>query len=154
MKIIIIASVNILLLLTACSANTSLENTDQETAVETQPSIEAPEYTALLEDVTGGEASGEALAKFDTETNKYTLHVTFKNLPALENEDFYEGWIVRKNPTSVLSTGETEIKDGTHINVFTADEDLTDHDFYVLTLEPNDGDPAPDKHILEGTLTK
>ena len=155
MKLVITTLSISLIVLTACSLKTASENIHEpEPSHESELSSEEYEYTASLKDVSGGESYGEASAKFDAEINTYMLHATFTNLPATENGDFYEGWIVRKSPTSVLSTGKTELIDGTHTNTFTADGDLRDHDFYVLTLEPNDGDPAPDKHILEGTLTK
>ncbi len=51
-----------------------------------------------------------------------------------------------------MSTGPAEILEYTYINIFTSSTDYSDHDFYVLTLEPDDGNTAPDEHILEGTL--
>lgn len=108
------------------------------------------DFSGELEDVSDGLSSGIAYAKYDGQT--YELYVEFRDLPELEEGFFYEGWIVRKKPTSVLSTGGLIMKEGKYINIFMNDKDLSDHDFYVLTLEPDDGDPAPDKHILEGTL--
>lgn len=119
-----------------------------------------------LVDVTGGEASGALFGNFTPKEAEvldhdiYYFAATFENLPELEEGFFYEGWIVRENTAengennaSVLSTGVAEFNDeGFLINDFEAEEDLTDHDFYVLTLEPDDGDPAPAKHILEGDL--
>jgi hypothetical protein len=52
-------------------------------------------------------------------------------------------WIVRQDPLSVISTGRLEKDNEGYANVFKSDKNLTDHDFYVLTLEPDDGDPAP-----------
>jgi len=40
------------------------------------------------------------------------------------------------------------------MNNFTSDIDYSSYDFYVLTLEPNDGDPAPADHIVEGAVMK
>lgn len=79
------------------------------------------------------------------------------NLPDPGPDNFYEWWIVRQWWwLSVLSTWEakkwTPGDEDTFINdrVFRGDlTDYTDHTFYVLTLEPNDGDPAPADHILE-----
>jgi len=109
------------------------------------------DYNAVLEDVSGGNATGEAGASYKFES--YKLYAKFENLPHLDDDYFYEGWVVRQSPLSVVSTGEAKRNLGEYINSFNTDEDLTDHDFYVLTLEPNDGDPAPAEHILEGTMT-
>ena len=101
---------------------------------------------------TGDNATGVAQANFTD--SAYSLLATFENLPDPQGSDFYEGWVVRKGLNlSVISTGKAEKKDGVYQNIYTADQDLTDHNFYVLTIEPDDGDPAPAEHILEGTMT-
>jgi len=115
------------------------------------PSNGGQVFSGALEDVTGGEALGVATAVY--KNNKYTLEVAFSNLPEPNGTDFYEGWIVRKGiGFDVISTGPLMIENGIYVNIFTSPENLTDHAFYVLTLEPDDGDPAPAEHILEGTL--
>lgn len=114
------------------------------------PSIEY-EYFASLTDVSGGNGEGIAQSVFSDGT--YTLEVLFQELPEPEGSDFYEGWVVRKSPLSVISTGKAEIQDLNYVNNFTSTEDLTDHTQYVLTLEPDDGDPAPAEHILEGNFS-
>ncbi|MBT4723269.1 hypothetical protein HN958_01215 [Candidatus Falkowbacteria bacterium] len=110
------------------------------------------DYSADLEDVTGGLLTGKAYAQLTD--NQYTLFAYFNDLPEITDEFFYEGWIVRKSPLSVLSTGKAFIENGRYENNYVAEGDLTDHDFYVLTVEPDDGDPAPADHVLEGTLRK
>lgn len=115
---------------------------------------EAMKYVGNLEDVTGNNAYGVATASFD-EVTGYDLSVIFGDLPDLEPNFFYEGWVVRRGENmSVISTGALEMDEsGEYMNTYTSETDLTDHDFYVLTLEPDDGDPAPAAHILEGTMT-
>ena len=110
------------------------------------------QYIGQLEDVTGGQSSGEAKAKYVD--GQYQLHVTFEDLPELEEGYFYEGWIVRQTPTmDVVSSGALVTNsDGEYVNVFFSSQDYSEHLFYVLTLEPDDGDPAPADHILEGTM--
>ncbi len=109
------------------------------------------QFSGKLLDVIGGNSSGIAQSRFENGT--YELLVTFSELPEPLDTDFYEGWVVRKGVNlSVISTGEAQEKDGVYQNVFTSNKDLTDHDFYVLTLEPDDGDPTPAEHILEGVL--
>jgi len=100
----------------------------------------------------GIESSGKAEAVF--KDGVYYLRAILYKLPIPKDEFFYEGWIVRKDPLSVISTGEAQLIDGRYVNVYRSGQDLTDHDFYVLTLEPNDGNPAPADHVLEGLMER
>ena len=115
-------------------------------------------YSGSLEDVTGGEASGFAQAGFkeelsETQSGMYLLEVRLENLPELTENFFYEGWLVRRSPFVFISTGTlAKHTDGGDMNRFVSLKDYTPYDFYVLTLEPDDGDPAPAEHILEGEL--
>ena len=144
------------------------EELSQEQAPTTsEPANEANaiEFThqGELDDVTDGavvrgittvsSTKGTAQAGFDDDL--YVLEVLFIDLPDPQGDDFYEGWVVRRGADmSVISTGVIEKEDDTmSSNVFTSPVNLLDHDFYVLTLEPNDGDPAPADHILEGVLS-
>jgi len=108
-------------------------------------------YIGVLSDVSGGTATGTAMANYDEDG--YMMYATFDGLPALEDGYFYEGWIVRRGDNfDVISTGELTMTDGVYTNSYASGADLTDHSFYVLTLEPDDGDPAPAEHILEGVM--
>ena len=132
-----------------------IEPIDEVVEVDTEDTdeLEAPlsTYISQLKDVTGGEATGLATVMYWE--GDYDLNVMFYNLPELEEGYFYEGWIVRRgDDMSVLSTGATTIENSVHLNIFSSEEDLTDHDYYVLTLEPDDGDPEPAEHILDGVL--
>jgi hypothetical protein len=107
--------------------------------------------SAALADVTGGGSYGLAHAQFVG--GKYSLVVEMGNLPVPGEGYFYEGWVVRRGESfSAVSTGRAEVVEEQYVNVFMSPTDYSDYDFYVLTLEPDDGDPAPDEHILEGTL--
>ncbi len=121
------------------------------------------EYRGTVMDVTGlepvrgvntfGASSGIVYAGFSE--GKYRLNAIFSFLPKPEGDDYYEGWIVRMNPPSVISTGRLEeIGSGAFSNMYLSEQDFSDHDFYVLTLEPNDGDASPGGHVLEGKLLK
>lgn len=117
------------------------------------------QYEGQLVDVTSGEVrgintNGEALgvAKSNYDGTQYLLYATFESLPDPNEDDFYEGWIVQKDPFMFLSTGIVNQVNGVYTNAYKSGEDLTNYDFYVLTIEPNDGDPAPADHILEGTM--
>jgi hypothetical protein len=91
-----------------------------------------------------------ARAKF-TE-GKYTMVVRMGGLPPLGDGYYYEGWIVNRKTREVVSTGRAELVGEEFVNGFESFDDLRAFDFFVLTLEPDDGNPAPDEHILEGTF--
>ncbi len=120
------------------------------------------QYRGELMDVTGGgtiggiNSQGEAggLARASFEDGTYSLNATFGNLPEPSGTDFYEGWVVRKSPLRVINTGKVEVLEGVYTNLYSSGQDLTDHDFYVLTIEPDDGDPAPAEHVLEGVMKR
>ena len=100
---------------------------------------------------TGGFAAGTAMANY--EAGAYTMMATFEGVPQPAGTDFLEGWLVRKSPFDFISTGKVEMVDGVLTNSYSSAQDLTEYDFYVLTLEPDDGDPAPAEHVVEGTMT-
>lgn len=106
------------------------------------------QYYGQLEDVSGGSSSGIVRATFE---DTYKMVATFENLPLPDEGYFYEGWIV--SPKDVLSTGKAEKIGDEYVNEFISTEDLTEYNYYVLTLEPDDGDPAPAEHVLEGAMS-
>jgi hypothetical protein len=106
---------------------------------------------AALADVTGGGSFGIAHAAYIN--GSFMIVADMGNVPSPSNGYFYEGWIVRRgSDMSVISTGRAQVVGEKLVNVYASSTNLADHDFYVLTLEPDDGDPAPAEHILEGTL--
>lgn len=109
-------------------------------------------HTAILGDVSGGKGTGIAKAGYADET--YNLSVSFANLVELENGDFYEGWLVRHEPFNFISAGKAQKLGGVYSNLYKSENNLLDYDFYVLTIERNDGDSAPGVHILEGELIR
>jgi len=119
------------------------------------------QYSGQLADVTNGQTiqnintggTSSGVAQADYQEGQYALLATFEGLPDPQGTDFYEGWIVRKGDAfDVISTGKVEKIDSVYTNMYSSGQDLTDHSFYVLTIEPDDGDPAPAGHVLEGTL--
>ena len=122
-------------------------------------------HEANLLDVTGGseirsvafentDISGYGMAYWDEETSAFHLGAHLDNLPTPNGDDFYEGWLVQQSPFKFISTWEVmKTEDGKMVNKFDSSIDYSTYDFYVLNLEPNDNDPAPADHILEGTIT-
>lgn len=106
---------------------------------------------AALADVTGGGSFGLAYTQY--EGGLFTLIAKMGGLPEPAEGYFYEGWLVRRGEDlSVVSTGKAVTSGVWFGNVFLSSTDLSDHDFFVLTLEPDDGNPAPAEHILEGSI--
>jgi hypothetical protein len=97
-----------------------------------------------------GKSTGTVKAGFFKDG--YMLYAQFDNLPDPVNGAFYEGWIVDKDTSSVISSGKARKINGKFVNTYSSDKDLTTHKFYVLTLEPDDGNPKPADHILEGNF--
>jgi len=134
-----------------------LKEVDEDSAIEMKNMTY--QYFGELNDVTEGEIRGVATDGLSTGTamsnydgNEYILFAEFDALPDPIDDDFYEGWVVQKDPFMFISTGIVKKINGVYINAYKSGEDLTNYDFYVLTLEPNDGDPAPADHIVEGTM--
>ncbi|OGH83870.1 MAG: hypothetical protein A2373_02000 [Candidatus Magasanikbacteria bacterium RIFOXYB1_FULL_40_15] len=109
-------------------------------------------HQAMLADVTGGKAGGIVNTAYDNRI--YYLSASFAELPELKNGDFYEGWLVKQEPFSFVSVGKAEKLGGVYSNIYKSETDLMGYDFYVLTLEPDDGDPSSAVHVLEGYLMK
>ena len=143
------------------------ENTGMEGGSQLAPGEEPFPFTltATLGDATEGtpargitvlpSTTGTVQAGWDGE--RFMLSGEFSDLPEPQGDDFYEGWIVREasadGEMSVISTGALEWEAGMmYTNLFFSDTDLTDHTTYILTIEPNDGDPAPADHVLAGEL--
>lgn len=80
------------------------------------------------------------------------LHTANLNIEPAPDGYFYEGWLV-KGP-SVISAGHLSnpFGDVRHSLRFEADKDYRDHLSVIITLEPDDGNPAPAQHVAEGKL--
>ena len=101
--------------------------------------------------ITPKRASG--YAQVDYQDRQFSLEAVFDSLGTPKWDDFYEGWLVQRDPFKFISTGELQKRSlGQYVNNFTSDTNYLSYDFYVLTLEPNDGDPAPADHIFEGEV--
>ena len=109
--------------------------------------VDVTDGNILLSGARTNEAtSGEAKMVFDGE---YKMVATFNEIPDPGPDHFYEGWIVIPS-SRFISTGKVEQVDGVYTNTFSSPEDMTEYTKYVLTLEPDDNDPAPAEHIVDG----
>lgn len=137
-------------LLTACIPwfNQNQEPQTEEERLNTGPVKQPPqEEFILLKDVTGGSSEGDG---YRTKQGSTFIHKVAADLPPLTGSDFYEGWLVIPGTTTFISTGEMVLDRGRWVLDFESETDYTDYSLVVITVEPDDGDPAPADHILEG----
>ncbi|MBI4438017.1 hypothetical protein HY631_03660 [Candidatus Uhrbacteria bacterium] len=107
--------------------------------------------SAALADVTGGDSFGLAHAAFAR--GVYTFVADMGNLEAPRDGYAYHGWLVnRTEPLAAVGTAAAVKTQSGYAIVFTAAEDLTAYDFFVLTLEQTAGATTPEEHILEGSF--
>ena len=102
-----------------------------------------------LDDVTSGNSEGIG---YILRKNKLNHKVT-ANLPDLEKEKFYEGWLVNKSKGSdFFSTGKMiKTPEGKWILEYVEDNLQEGYDYAVITLEIED-DGQPEEHIIEGNI--
>ena len=119
----------------------------EKQAIEDAFAKEGAEMT-LLKDVSGGQAVGTAWRQYDGV--KFYHKIDANNLTAPDKGFFYEGWLVGES--GFFSTGRLAVVSGRGTLYYTASEDKTGFSGVVVTLEEEDGNAAPGKHILEGNF--
>src|SRR3989338_6523738 len=106
-----------------------------------------------LKDMVRGKSTGKAwLALYEGKTYH---RIKSAGLSKLEGTSFYEGWLIKDaKKDDFFSTGKMELQEnGDGILEFVTEGDKTFYRTAVLTSEPNDGNPKPDKHIQEGVFS-
>lgn len=119
----------------------------EKEAIEKTFAQEGAEMT-MLKDVSGNQAVGTGRRHFDG-TN-FVLKVEVSNLPATEKGFYYEGWLV--SDKGFFSIGRMASGEGQGKLYYQTKEDKSEFRGVVVTLEPEDGNAAPDKHIVEGSF--
>lgn len=119
---------------------------EEETGLESQVGIEIPEdiEKTKLEDVKGGEAMGIATRKFEEDEFEHTVTAS---LPDPEPGKFYQGWLGKDG--ELVPSARLVKKKGGWVLSFTDQEDKTDFNRVVITLEEKDDD-LPEERVLEG----
>jgi hypothetical protein len=100
----------------------------------------------------GHQANGVAMAHyFEDDTYAHTAQI---NIERAAEGYFYEGWVVNPATKNFESTGHlrSHFGDVRHFLKFEDSMDFRDFLKVVITLEPDDGDPAPAAHVAEGLL--
>lgn len=101
-----------------------------------------------LKDVSGGQASGQAKRAFSD--GKFYHKVEASNLKSLEKGFYYEGWLMNSQDL-YISTGRMEADAFSNGQLYyLSSTDKSEYSKVVVTLEPEDGNPEPTQHILEG----
>ena len=119
----------------------------EKQAIEKTFAQEGAEMT-MLKDVSGGQAVGTGWRHFDG-TN-FVLKVEVSNLAAGEKGFYYEGWLV--SDKGFFTIGRVAAAEGQGKLYYQTKEDKSEFRGVVVTLEPEDGNAAPDKHIVEGSF--
>lgn len=102
----------------------------------------------MLRDVSGGQVVGTSWRHFDGK--KFVQKIEVSNLAAVEKGFYYEGWLV--SGQGFFSIGRIAEEAGTGQLYYLADKDKSEFKGVVVTLESEDGNQTPDKHILEGNF--
>lgn len=151
-----------LLLLAGCGDNRSERKEDLDTEVIQYPlpvggKVEYDKhgeetwfaYGAMTE---VGEYRANGVAQAHMFEDGYYLHTVTLNIEPAPDGYFYEGWVV--NGSDIVSTGHLSnyFSDSRHNLRFDGNIDYTNHTKVIITLEPDDGDPAPAEHVAEGVL--
>lgn len=90
-----------------------------------------------------------AEAYYDVRDGETRVLATFELDPP-PADYFYEGWLVcDKTP---YTTNALEEVNSRYINAYQSSDVPEDCQLYVLTIEPDDGDPAPAGHVFDGTI--
>lgn len=97
---------------------------------------------------------GSGVAHAHVFEDGHFIHTAQFNIERPEDGYFYEGWLVHPETKRFISTGhmKSHFGDVRHSLRFSSDVDMRAYTKVVITLEPDDGDPAPAKHVGEGTL--
>ncbi len=113
--------------------------------------VDATALETALMSVGDGYGSGTATSQFVNGTFRHVIVVT---LPSPPEGYAYEGWLIRSKPFDFLSTGRLiqHADDLKWYLLWEQKEDRRDYKKVVVTLEPNDANPAPADHVLEGVF--
>ncbi len=146
----------------AVSPEITLEPSEQLTASLQEPMSEAEKQViedafakegaemTLLKNVAGPAAAGVGTAWRQYDGAKFYHKIDANNLTAPDKGFFYEGWLVGES--GFFSTGRLAVVSGRGTLYYDASEDKTGFSGVVVTLEEEDGNAAPGKHILEGNF--
>lgn len=129
-------------------ANLVAPMTEAEKEAIEQTFVQEGAEMTMLKDVSGGQAVGTSWRHFAN--NSFVLKIEASNLTAMEKGYYYEGWLV--GDKGFFSIGRMALMDKQGKLYYQTTEDKSEFRGVVVTLEPEDGDTTPDKHIVEGSF--
>ncbi|MEK7452460.1 MAG: hypothetical protein AAB664_03905 [Patescibacteria group bacterium] len=104
-----------------------------------------------LADVTGGTSFG--LVHTQMQTGRFTLIATLGGLPKTANGAFYQSWLVKRGSAmQLIPTGIVEAAADHFVNAYVTTTNLSDYNFYVVTLQSKSDELIPGEPILEGEI--
>lgn len=121
----------------------------EKQAIEDAFAKEGAEMT-LLKDVSGLAGAGVGTAWRQYDGTKFYHKIDANNLTMPDKGFFYEGWLV--GSSGFFSTGRLAVISGRGTLYYSTESDQTGFRGVVVTLEEEDGNPAPADHILEGSF--
>lgn len=105
------------------------------------------EYTDLTDTTDKG---GKGVATRIYEKGQFALEVT-SELSLPKDDSFYECWLVNDDPMGYVSAGKLiKETDGKYHLKFIVNNDYTNYDKIVVTLEADDENPYPAATVLQG----
>lgn len=114
------------------------------------PKGPAQKFDAKLVDTSKGlDSPIKGIVYVEYRQGEYQLEGEFNDLPSLNSDQYYEGWLVQRDPYSVKSTGRIQMINGKLTNKFSSTVDYRPYTTYLLTLQKL-GDTAPQLVMLEG----
>ena len=127
---------------------------DQKDELQTNDKAKESVETIDLKTVGGYEGSGSATRVYNG-TN--FVHMVIAKLDESAEGKFYEGWLVKKEPTvTFISTGKLAKEGGEeYVLLFTNETDYSDYNDVVITEETESLglDNNPETHVLEGSFS-
>lgn len=149
MKKLLILSI---VLLAGCTNPSAINETSEPTQIpeseqEAMNQDRVLDFSIVLTNVSEGEAEG--YGNYGTMENETKLFASFDVVDP-GPDFFYEGWLVCDGKP--YTTNALELNDGRYENIFVSTEVPTDCQKYVLTIEPDDNDPAPADHVMDGVF--
>ena len=103
--------------------------------------------TIILKDVSGGNSYGSASRLY--KNSLFSFKAVLKDLPSPEKGFYFEGWLVDPS-AKYFSLGRVNPEKTQGTLYYQSSTDETAYNQVVVTLEPEDDNPAPGKHIQEG----
>lgn len=130
--------------------STQKEQATKSSSTSGDSKVEVKVETITLKAVGGFTGSGTGTRIF---TNGVFTHIVTANLDDPPSGQFYEGWLVKKQPSlKFFSTGKLVKSEGKYKLNYTQNSTAFDYPNVVITLEKVE-DKQPETYVLEGSFS-